>query len=449
MVEFPGSAMAGTPEHSTKGHTMSLSPEGSAAPSKEPFPLKRRFLRGFVPAFFCFIVVLLILTGTTALRVTESIYLELAQHRAQSLSRAVADRVPAAWKSLMSGQTLAELQDDSTALAEAFNSEVRNLNLSELKVYDLDRRVLFATHAEEIGTRESGAALLAVIRNAAPEIASKNLPDGARQYELYVPVFDDAGELRAVFELYEPVGYLDAILAKAAIPVVAMPGLLLIVLIAALGMLVSRAQSHIDSRTDALNALRRRIETFVSNSAADAARTADAGGAIRSRKIDTTLFFSDIRSFTSFAEQNPPEDVVAFLNNLMTLQVRTIAEHGGDVDKMIGDAVLGRFDGDDGAARALAAARDILAAVRDGHYPRGIGIGVYRGEVISGAVGPEDRRDFTVIGDAVNIAARLCSEAGLGQLVTDAALADDAFGPTEEIRVKGRQEPLTIRRQTL
>ena len=181
MVEFPGSAMAGTPEHSTKGHTMSLSPEGSAAPSKEPFPLKRRFLRGFVPAFFCFIVVLLILTGTTALRVTESIYLELAQHRAQSLSRAVADRVPAAWKSLMSGQTLAELQDDSTALAEAFNSEVRNLNLSELKVYDLDRRVLFATHAEEIGTRESGAALLAVIRNAAPEIASKNLPDGARQ----------------------------------------------------------------------------------------------------------------------------------------------------------------------------------------------------------------------------------------------------------------------------
>ncbi|MEL0022135.1 MAG: hypothetical protein VW709_19905, partial [Rickettsiales bacterium] len=64
MVEFPGSAMAGTPEHSTKGHTMSLSPEVSAAPSEEPFPLKRRFLRGFVPAFFGFIVVLLILTGT-------------------------------------------------------------------------------------------------------------------------------------------------------------------------------------------------------------------------------------------------------------------------------------------------------------------------------------------------------------------------------------------------
>ncbi len=66
MVEFPGSAMAGTPEHSTKGHTMSLNPAGNAVPSEEPFPLKRRFLRGFVPAFVAFIIVFLVLTGTTA-----------------------------------------------------------------------------------------------------------------------------------------------------------------------------------------------------------------------------------------------------------------------------------------------------------------------------------------------------------------------------------------------
>jgi len=425
---------------------MVTEPTPETLPSEHPFPLKRLFMRRFVPAFLGFIGVFLLLIGFTAKNVTESIYLELAQRRAQTIARAVAAQSPESWNQLMAGRTLADLQSSAEALVSAFTNEVREQNLAELKVYDLGRKVLFATHADEIGTLENGAALRSVIEHSNSEVVPKTLADGTRQYELYVPVFDDAGKLRTVFELYEPVGYLNAILTKAAIPTMAVPGVMLLVFAFALSRLVNRAQDDIDVRTHALNDLRRRIETFVSTTAVNAAKSADSTGGIESRKITTTLLFSDIRSFTSFAEKNSPEAVVGFLNQLMALQVEAVTRCGGDVDKMIGDAVLARFDGEDGGDRGVAAAREIIAAVGHGNFPRGVGIGVFRGEVISGAIGPENRRDFTVIGDAVNISARLCSAAMSGEIVVDAALADDDFGPTETIQVKGRDEPLTVRR---
>lgn len=427
---------------------MNPQPVPDAQDLDQPFPLKRMFLRRFAPAFVGFFVFSLILVGFNAGKVVESIYLELAQRRAQTIARAVAEHAPIAWRELMSGRTVRELsaQSDTDALLAAFQDEVRELRLSELKIYNLERRVLFATHPEEIGTMENGEALRNVIGKAAPAIVVKTNSDGTKQYELYVPVFNDRGKVRSVFELYEPVGQLDEILTSAAIPSIAIPGLLLFVLAAALNNLVNRAQTSIDSRTRTINELRKRIESFVSSTAVDAAKSVDAAGDIRSLNVTTTLFFSDIRDFTGFAEHNAPEVVVGFLNQIMTLQVDILKRHNGDVDKMIGDAVLARFDGEGGSARALAAAREIIDSVKLGDFPRALGIGIYRGEVISGVIGPEDRRDFTVIGHSVNMAARLCSAAGADEIVVEAELAGDEFEPAEFIQVKGRQKPLAVRR---
>ncbi|MEQ8194822.1 MAG: hypothetical protein RIB59_10070 [Rhodospirillales bacterium] len=135
------------------------SPPAEPLPLDQPFPLKRLFLRRFVPAFIGFIGVFLLLIGFTAKHVAESIYLELAQRRAQTIARAVAGKAPAAWAHLMAGRTLAELKGDAKALRAAFNDEIREMNLPELKVYDLERKVIFATHTKEIGTTENGAAL--------------------------------------------------------------------------------------------------------------------------------------------------------------------------------------------------------------------------------------------------------------------------------------------------
>jgi HAMP domain-containing protein len=106
-----------------------------------------------------------------------------------------------------------------------------------------------------------------------------------------------------VFELYEPVGDLDAILIRAAVPIMAVPGLVLLLFSFALSGLVNRAQADIDMRTRALNDLRRRIETFVSTTTVNAAKSADSVGGIESRMVTTTLLFTDVRSFTSFAEK--------------------------------------------------------------------------------------------------------------------------------------------------
>ncbi len=188
------------------------------------------------------------------------------------------------------------------------------------------------------------------------------------------------------------------------------------------------------------------MSSFVSDTAKHAARSATQDGDIPSLKTETTLFYSDIRDFTGFSEQNTPETVVGFLNRIMSLQVAAVQDQGGDVDKMIGDAVLARFDGDDGGERAINAAKRIQKAIREGDYPRAIGIGIHKGEVISGAIGPADRRDFTVIGDAVNISARLCSLAKANEIVVDAQLADETFGNVETVQVKGRVQGIDIRK---
>ena len=103
----------------------------------------------------------------------------------------------------------------------------------------------------------------------------------------------------------------------------------------------------------------------------------------------------------------------------MTIMVGAITRAGGDVDKLIGDAVLARFQGADAEARAIGAAREAIRLLDQADLPRGVGIGIYTGEVISGTVGSADRMDFTVIGDTVNLAARLCTAASRGEIVAD------------------------------
>ncbi len=416
-----------------------------------PFPLLRRFRRRIVPGLLAFVLLLVGLTALAAREVMREIYLDLAQRRADVIARAVSAAAPEAWTRFLDARLAADDADAlSAALRRAFAAEVEQLGLVKLKVYDLERRTIYSTQPEGIGKVEAGAALRGVIEQARSSAVAVTEPDGAELYELYVPLIGPDGKVQAVFELYEPIDRLNAILARAARMPVIVPGVLMAALVLALWHLVRRAQGDIDARTDALNTLRRRLETFMSASAQAAARGTGPDEAIPSRKVALTLLYSDVRGFTGYAESNPPEAVVGFLNRLMAIQVGAVRRHDGDVDKLIGDAVLARFDGAGAPARAIAAARAIHAGVEEAGLPRRVGIGVYSGEVISGAIGPAERRDFTVIGDSVNIAARLCAAAAAGETVADAAsvaaAADAGFGPAEALQVKGRSEKIAVRR---
>ncbi len=410
---------------------------------EQPFPLRRHFRRRIVPFLVLFIVVLVALTVFGARQATEAIYLDLAQRRADTIARAVSTAAPAAWVDLMAGRAA-----NSPDLDKAFADEVHELKLIRLKVYDLRRRTIYDSVPQDVGKIEEGPALRAAIERAGPSAVSRVESDGTAVYELYVPLLDGQGRVQAVFELYEPIDSLDGILARATAAPLIVPAVLLALLVAALWQLVSRAQGDIDARTRAMVALRERIESFVSARATQAARGTDSGGTIPSRRLVLSLLYSDVRAFTGFAESSSPEAVVAFLNRLMTIQVRAVHDHGGDVDKLIGDALLAHFSGENAARRAVAAARAILTACAAADLPRQIGIGVFTGEVVAGAIGPAERRDYTVVGDSVNVAARLCAAASGGELVVAATdLADGGdFAAAETLHVKGRRDPLSVRR---
>ncbi|MDX6580973.1 MAG: adenylate cyclase [Solirubrobacterales bacterium] len=130
-------------------------------------------------------------------------------------------------------------------------------------------------------------------------------------------------------------------------------------------------------------------------------------------EIEVTVLFCDVRDFTAFASGATPQEVVAALNGLFEVIVPIIAEHGGHVDKFEGDGLLAVFGAPepfpDHADRAVRAACAIGSAVND-RAEAGelrIGVGVNTGNVVAGAIGGAGRLNFSVIGDAVNIAARV------------------------------------------
>lgn len=128
-------------------------------------------------------------------------------------------------------------------------------------------------------------------------------------------------------------------------------------------------------------------------------------------EVEITALFLDVRGFTGYSEQHGARDVVAMLNRLFATAVPIIGRHGGYVDKFIGDGLLAVFGVpqrcNDHADRALEAALDIAAALHTRQADPDVGIGLNSGLVVAGNLGGAGRFDFTVIGDAVNVAARV------------------------------------------
>ncbi len=167
---------------------------------------------------------------------------------------------------------------------------------------------------------------------------------------------------------------------------------------------------------------------FAPNVAADIAQQE---GAIRQggERRPTTVLFSDIRGFTAMAESMGSDAIAQLLSEYFTEMVEVIFEHGGTLDKFIGDAIMALWGAPiahtDDPDRALRAALAMQRAIRrlnerwvsQGRPEIGVGIGINHGDVFAGNIGSHRRLEYTVIGDAVNVAARLCAEAGPGEIL--------------------------------
>ena len=170
-----------------------------------------------------------------------------------------------------------------------------------------------------------------------------------------------------------------------------------------------------------------------------------------------TFLFTDVRGFTNLSEKLAPEQVTEIMNKVLTAQVTCIQAHGGMVDKFIGDACMAIFnaplDLDNHEERAVACAQDMRTAIKQLQKelpePIAIGIGVNSGEAVIGNMGSDTRLDFSGIGDAINVAARLESatkEVGEDILIghETAKSVDFSLKLLKPIKVKGKSKPLAI-----
>src|SRR5438132_1946136 len=174
-----------------------------------------------------------------------------------------------------------------------------------------------------------------------------------------------------------------------------------------------------------------------------------------------TVLFADIRGFTRISEHAPPEKIVQLLNRYFSAMTDIIFAHGGTLDKYLGDGLMALFgaptvtpnDASNALSTAVAMQRRLIGInleLREEGFPEiGIGIGLHTGEVTVGYIGSERRSEYTAIGDAVNTASRLESNAKGGQILVSEATAKAArsrytLTPREPISVKNREQPVPL-----
>ena len=182
---------------------------------------------------------------------------------------------------------------------------------------------------------------------------------------------------------------------------------------------------------------------------------------LRSENKNVCVMFLDIRNFTGFAEKRTPEEVVQYLESLFEFMIEIVNRHHGIINKFLGDGFMAVFgaplsDGKD-CANALEAAREILARVHEEVnsgtiLPTTVGIGLHAGEAVTGSIGSALRREYTVIGDVVNLAARIeklnkrfDSQLLISEMVWQAVNDDRGKAvPMGQVQVRGREKAIQV-----
>jgi adenylate cyclase len=213
---------------------------------------------------------------------------------------------------------------------------------------------------------------------------------------------------------------------------------------------------RVNDMTTGLNE-RFQLQKFVSGGTIDAIRLAKGAGIpLGGARVRATALFCDIRGYTAFADCHPPDVVVEVLNFFFQRLAEIVAENEGDIDKFVGDQIFAIFQGAGIERNAVRCALDMRRKMGELSRERSecdltIGIGINTGEVTMGAMGSRQRMDYTVLGDPVNLAARVCSNSGRGQTLIGQGTYAGIVGSPEftvkalaPMRIKGKKDNVLV-----
>ena len=203
------------------------------------------------------------------------------------------------------------------------------------------------------------------------------------------------------------------------------------------------------------------FKRYVSKQVVDELLDDDAKLNLGGEERQVTILFSDIRGFTSMSENMSPENVVSTLNEYFSDMIDIVFKYNGTLDKIIGDELMivygAPISAEDDTQRAVTTAVEMQKQIirlnkkrkKRKEIPISAGIGINRGVVVSGNIGSRDMMDYTVIGDTVNLGARLCSAAGPGEILISSTVWKEApkhysYKKLEPIKVKGKKNKVSV-----
>jgi len=173
-------------------------------------------------------------------------------------------------------------------------------------------------------------------------------------------------------------------------------------------------------------------------------------------KREICILFADIRGFTQLSQHIEPERLFTLLSKHLSYQVELVYQYGGYIDKYAGDGIMAIFEGQDMAEHSCCCALDIIAhakelASHEANHLFAVGCGISQGQAVIGNIGSPEHLDYSVVGETVNLAARLCGNAGPMSIIVSENIPSETqgntsfqFSPKQEIEVKGFEHTVTV-----
>jgi adenylate cyclase len=210
-----------------------------------------------------------------------------------------------------------------------------------------------------------------------------------------------------------------------------------------------------------INKVKSTFKKYVSKNIVDKLLESEDSLNLGGTESDITILFSDIRGFTSMSEKLSPTQIVKLLNKYFQSMIDVVFKYNGTLDKIVGDELMvlygvplkNEMDTENAVNTAIEMFKELDKfneyIVKEGFKPFSIGIGINKGKAVSGNIGSEQQMNYTVIGDTINLGARLCSHAKSGEIlisnsVKDNISKDHKFKKIPAIHVKGKAKPIEV-----